>query len=50
MRQTSSTRLRSAQGVGDPAGLKRAVLGAYGLVRLTARADEYLGLAVDLMD
>jgi dethiobiotin synthetase len=41
-------RLRAAHGVGDPTGLKRAVLSAYGLVRLTARADEYLGLALDL--
>ena len=41
-------RLRAAHGVGDPTGLKRAVLTAYGLVRLTARADEYLGLALDL--
>jgi hypothetical protein len=43
-------RLRSAQGVRDAAGLKRAVLNAYSLVRLTTRADEYLGLAIDLMD
>jgi hypothetical protein len=28
--------------------LKRAVLDTYGLVRLTARADEYLGRALDL--
>jgi hypothetical protein len=41
-------RLRAAQGVADTTGLKRAVLNAYGLVRLTARADEYLGLAYDL--
>ena len=41
-------RLRAARGVGDAIGLKRAVLTAYGLVRLTARADEYLGLALDL--
>ena len=41
-------RLRAAHGVGDATGLKRAVLTAYGLVRLTARADEYLGLALDL--
>jgi dethiobiotin synthetase len=41
-------RLRAAHGVADPTGLKRAVLDAYGLVRLTARADEYLGLALDL--
>ncbi len=30
----------------DEAGLKRAVLSAYGLVRLTQRADEYLNLAI----
>ena len=41
-------RLRAAQGVSDETGLKRAVLNTYGLVRLTARADEYLGLALDL--
>jgi dethiobiotin synthetase len=41
-------RLRAAHGVADETGLKRAVLNAYGLVRLTARADEYLGLALDL--
>jgi hypothetical protein len=41
-------RLGAAHGVQDPAGLKRLVLDAYGLKRLTARADEYLGLAVDL--
>ena len=41
-------RLRASQGVADDVGLKRAVLSAYGLVRLTARADEYLGLALDL--
>jgi hypothetical protein len=28
--------------------LKRAVLDAYGLVRLTAKADEYLERALDL--
>jgi hypothetical protein len=33
----------------DPEGLKRAVLRRYGLVRLTTRADEYLGLAIGLM-
>jgi dethiobiotin synthetase len=43
-------RLRAARGVSDAMGLKRAVLNAYGLVRLTARADEYLGLALDLAD
>ena len=41
-------RIRSSRGVGDASGLKRAVLQTYGLVRLTARADEYLGLAIDL--
>jgi dethiobiotin synthetase len=41
-------RLRAAHGVADATGLKRAVLTAYGLVRLTARADEYLGIALDL--
>ena len=41
-------RLRAARGVADEMGLKRAVLNAYGLVRLTARADEYLGLALEL--
>ena len=30
-------------------GLKRSVLTTYGLVRLTSRADEYLGLALDLL-
>jgi hypothetical protein len=34
---------------GDDA-LKRAVLNTYGLVRLTARADEYLGLALGLVE
>ena len=32
------------------AGLKRAVLDTYGLVRLTGRADEYLGLAHGLLE
>lgn len=41
-------RLRAARGITDPMEMKRAVLGAYGLVRLTSRADEYLGLALDL--
>jgi hypothetical protein len=41
-------RLGSAH-AGDDA-LKRAVLNAYGLVRLTARADEYLGLALGLVE
>ena len=41
-------RLRAAHGVSEASDLKRAVLTAYGLVRLTARADEYLGLAFEL--
>jgi hypothetical protein len=43
-------RLRSAGGAREPAEAKRAVLNAYGLVRLTSRADEYLGLALGLAD
>lgn len=42
------TRLRSSRGIADPTELKREVLRAYGLMRLTARADEYLGLAIVL--
>jgi hypothetical protein len=42
-------RLRAGCAHGDD-GLKRAVLDAYGLVRLTQRADEYLGLALGLLD
>jgi AAA domain len=42
-------RLRAAGAHGDDA-LKRGVLDAYGLVRLTQRADEYLGLALGLLD
>ena len=41
-------RIRGSDGMREPLALKRAVLDAYGLVRLTARADEYLGLALDL--
>ena len=41
-------RLRAARGIADAAEVKRAVLSTYGLVRLTTRADEYLGLALDL--
>jgi hypothetical protein len=41
-------RLATARGLRGATDLKRAVLSAYGLVRLTARADEYLGLAVEL--
>ena len=40
--------LRSSRGSADPTELKRSVLQTYGLIRLTARADEYLGLAIDL--
>jgi dethiobiotin synthetase len=40
--------IRNSRGGSDPTELKRAVLSTYGLVRLTTRADEYLGLAVDL--
>jgi len=41
-------RLRPAHGE-DPAALKRAVLGAYGLRRLTTRADAYLETALGLL-
>jgi hypothetical protein len=43
-------RLRAAGGIGDATASKRAVLDAYGLKRLTTRADEYLSLALDLAD
>jgi dethiobiotin synthetase len=43
-------RLRDTRGVRGEAELKRAVLSTYGLIRLTTRADEYLGLAHGLMD
>jgi hypothetical protein len=36
-------------GLSGDAALKRGVLQAYGLVRLTTRADEYLGLALGLL-
>ena len=42
-------RLRDARGVAGESRLKRAVLETYGLVRLTQRADEYLGLAFGLL-
>jgi dethiobiotin synthetase len=42
-------RLRTAGGWRDGTGAKRAVLNVYGLKRLTSRADEYLGLALDLL-
>ena len=41
-------RLRAAGAGHDATSLKRAVLNVYGLRRLTARADEYLGLALGL--
>jgi len=41
-------RLVAAGAPDDPAALKRETLSAYGLVRLTTRADEYLGLALAL--
>ena len=44
------SRLRAARGISGETETKRAVLSAYGLVRLTGRADEYLGLALDLAD
>jgi hypothetical protein len=40
--------IRNSGGSSDPTDLKRAILTTYGLVRLTSRADEYLGLAIDL--
>jgi hypothetical protein len=43
-------RLRAAGGAPDAAAAKRAVLNVYGLKRLTARADEYLGLALGLAE
>jgi hypothetical protein len=41
-------RLSAARRTTDSTELKRAILQTYGLVRLTTRADEYLGLALDL--
>jgi len=43
-------RLRAAGGAHGVEEAKRAVLDAYGLKRLTTRADEYLGLALGLLD
>ena len=43
-------RLRAAGAARGADETKRAVLNAYGLVRLTSRADEYLGLALGLAD
>jgi hypothetical protein len=42
-------RLKAARHIPDDQALKRAVLDTYGLVRLTARADEYLGVAIELL-
>jgi hypothetical protein len=42
-------RIRAARGEMDAAEMKRALLSTYGLMRLTSRADEYLGLALDLL-
>ena len=43
-------RLRTAQRITGDERLKRAVLNRYGLVRLTTRTDEYLGLAFGLAE
>jgi dethiobiotin synthetase len=43
-------RLSAARRTTEATELKRAILQTYGLVRLTTRADEYLGLALDLAD
>jgi dethiobiotin synthetase len=43
-------RLRAARGLQGATESKRAVLDAYGLKRLTTRADEYLTLALGLAD
>ena len=43
-------RIRAARGNLDVTEMKRALLSTYGLMRLTARADEYLGLALGLGD
>jgi hypothetical protein len=42
-------RIRSARGIAGENDLKRAVLSTYGLIRMTAKADEYLGRAHGLM-
>jgi dethiobiotin synthetase len=42
--------IRGSLGTSEPTEMKRAVLTTYGLVRLTSRADEYLGLAIDLAE
>ena len=41
--------MRRLRATRRPSDLKRAVLDSYGLVRLTQRADEYLGLALGLL-
>jgi dethiobiotin synthetase len=43
-----ASRLRAAQGISGEMEMKRAILSTYGLMRLTSRADEYLGLALQL--
>jgi hypothetical protein len=43
-------RLRAAHAISGSNESKRAVLDAYGLKRLTTRADEYLSLALGLSD
>jgi hypothetical protein len=43
-----AARIRAARGELDATEMKRALLSTYGLMRLTSRADEYLGLALDL--
>jgi dethiobiotin synthetase len=40
--------IRAARRITEATEMKRAILSTYGLVRLTTRADEYLGLAIDL--
>jgi hypothetical protein len=41
--------MRRLQAAGHTDDLKRAVLGAYGLVRMTARAEQYLTTAEELL-
>jgi hypothetical protein len=41
-------RIRTTHRIDGDAALKRAVLSTYGLKRLTGKADDYLGLALDL--
>jgi hypothetical protein len=43
-----ANRIRAARGDMDATEMKRALLSTYGLMRLTGRADEYLGLALNL--